>query len=254
MSNDSTRLWPAFAPINLDYDQERLKEEILSSGILYHNKVATSLAVNGKSHWDDGVHFKSEQFEKHAKIPLWAEQDKALTPAEINTFFQVNTTYPTDDPDIEAMWADIGDGRGRLPLWIAYHHPWKKRPGVVLPYLYDVIDQLGLEFISMIRIVNQLPPSIGLIHKDSGPKTNHQFFEDGGVSITLNVASGGANLYFINSNDEELTVDEANTKAWHFDDSFLHCTNEVTSPRLQIRVYGKHKNYKSLMQMNSAIW
>ena len=249
MNNNLLTQFPAFAPIDFSFDQDKLRAEIMVSGIFADNQIATSATKH------DSI-FSGADFSDHENIPYWDgdSPQKNLTKHSVNTFFQVSATSYKDYPDIGEHWQDIGDGRGKLPLWIAYHRPWQFRKDFNLPYLEHVVKSLGLDFVSMVRIVNQHPPSIGLIHKDSGRNLNRSYFEDGGVSITLNVSTGGAKLFFLNSNDVEFTVAEEELKAWHFDDSFLHCTDNVKSERIQIRVYGKHTNYIGKMLMNSAIW
>lgn len=256
MTTPSTRQWPTYAPINLKFDKTRLFDEIKQSGILSDIKVATTHSVEGKSFWDNGVNFKSDKFLKQDRVPLWngEGENKILNKQDINTFFQVNITTP--DPtqnDLTDSWIGQHNDKSKKPLWIVNNHPWTYRTDYNLSYLKSIVDRLSLEYVSMIRIVYQQPPSIGVIHRDSGPVTNSEYYNNGGVTITLNVSSGGANLYFIDSQGNEHTIDEANTPVWHFDDGKIHCTNEVTSDRIQIRIYGKHTDYQTLMLLDQRI-
>jgi hypothetical protein len=247
-------MWPTFAPLSIDFDKEKLKKEIIDSKILDQGSIATSHSKNGKNYWDNENNFQSEQFIKLKDVPLWADESKTeIIKKNINTFYQVNlTTFDKDQ--IHDVWEGKHNDKTKIPLWIKYNHSWKFRSDVELPYTNQVVDNLNLDYYSMIRIVYQIPPSIGLIHKDSGPNTNFNYYESGGVGITLNVSSGGANLYFLNKDGKECFVNEENIKSWHFDDGQLHCTSEVFSERIQIRIYGKHHNYKSLMNLNEAIY
>lgn len=252
--------WPVFAPIKLDFDQQRLRAEIVSSGILVHSHVSTTTLVGGRPRWDDGVHFKSERFKDHSKVPYWQSNgpNKKLTEAQLGTFLQVNATYceaAGAAQNYPEMWQEAPYTNGvRYPLWLIYDQPWQFRTDFSLPYLQEIVVGLGLEYVSTIRILTQTPPSIGLVHKDSGPNTNLDYYSKGGVSITLNVASGGAHLYFLNSKNEECFIDEAHHKAWHFNDGFLHCTDSTSSLRMQIRIYGRHRNYLAEMDRVRAIW
>jgi hypothetical protein len=250
MTTPLNKSWPIFAPINLSFDREKLKSEILNSGILEKGSIATSHKVDGKNFWDNKINFQNEKFKKLQDVPLWSDENKTeLIKTNINTFCQVNlTTYDVDQ--ITDMWEGKHENRSKIPLWIKNDFSWNFRSDVDLPYLQEVIRPLGLNYFSMIRIVYQMPPSIGLIHKDSGPKTNLDYYNQGGVGITLNVSSGGGNLYFIDSQGAEQSIDEENTPAWHFNDAALHCTDEIFSVRIQVRIYGNHNNYKSLMQDN----
>jgi hypothetical protein len=250
MTQNSINKWPIFAPIEINFDQAQLRDEIVLSNILTRSKIATTQQVDGKNFWDDHTHFKTTKFKKLKEVPLW--NDKELTPHTIDTFHQVNVTT-FDQDDLTDVWRGEHKTKTRIPLWIAEDYQWSYRSDYHLPYLESVINSIGLNYVSMVRIIVQDPPSIGLIHKDSGIKTNSTYYDGGGVNITLNVTTGGANLYFIDSDNIERHVDEDYTKAWHFNDGALHCTSEVTAQRIQIRIYGNHSNYKSIMDLNRAI-
>ena len=246
--------WPTFAPITVSFNKEKLRDEIVSSQILTKGFVATSHLKDGKNFWDDNVHFQSPEFNKQKNIPLWRDEShQQLNDYTINTFKQVNLTTNSAN-SLETVWEGRHDNKDKIPLWIKYDYPWHYRTDVNLPYFKQIVDSLGLEYFTMIRIVYQTPPSIGLIHKDSGPNTNLNYYESGGIGITLNVSSGNGNLYFVDKQDQEQTLQEEVFDCWHFDDSVLHCTNEVSDLRLQIRIYGKHKEYQKLMDFSKAIY
>jgi hypothetical protein len=250
MIQNSSNKWPIFAPIKIEFDQDKLYDEIVSSNILEKSKVATTQQVNGKNFWDDQIHFKCDKFKKLKEVPLW--DDKKLTPHTINTFYQVNVTTFNED-DLIDVWKGEHKTKTRIPLWISEDYQWQYRSDYNLPYLESIIKSIGLNYVSMVRIIIQDPPSIGLIHKDSGVKTNSSYYDSGGVNITLNVTTGQANLFFIDEDDKERHIDENSIKAWHFNDGVLHCTSEVSSKRIQIRIYGNHPNYKSIMDLTKAI-
>lgn len=249
MTHNSMSKWPIFAPIDLNFDQNRLRDEIVSSNILTRSKIATTQKVDGKNFWDDQIHFKGRKFKKLNGVPLW--DNKELTPHTIDTFYQVNVTT-FDENDLADVWRGEHKTKTRIPLWIAEDYQWSYRSDYHLPYLESVINSIGLNYVSMVRIIVQDPPSIGLIHKDSGIKTNSTYYDNGGVNITLNVTSGGANLYFVDSDDRERHIDEGRIKAWHFNDGVLHCTSEVSSQRIQVRIYGNHSDYKSIMNLSTT--
>lgn len=259
MTTNSATQWPNFAPINITFDKEKMFNEIKQSGILKNIKVATTHAVDStdRGFWDNGVNFSSIEFEKQKDIPLWQGEgeSRTLCPHKINTFYQVNMTTPDPEQnDLKDSWIGQHQTSNKTPLWVAFDKPWQYRTDCELPYLQSVVEQLGLEYVSMIRLVYQTPPSIGVIHRDSGPKTNGEYYANGGVTITLNVSSGGGNLYFIDNNGNERTIDEEAFSVWHFDDGRIHCTNEINSERVQVRIYGHHKYYKDLMDLSQAIY
>lgn len=245
--------WPIFAPINIEFDRVRLYKEIVESSILKSGNIATSHRLNGKNYWDNSTNFQSEQFKKLKDVPLWTDENQVeLSDYKIKTFYQVNVTTFFED-SLTTVWEGRLEDKTKIPLWIKYNFPWRFRSDINLPYLQQVVNCLGLEFVSMIRIVYQTPPSIGLAHKDSGPKTNLEYYNNNGVSITLNVSDGGANLFFVDRHGNEQCIDERRTFSWHFDDSVVHCTTEVISPRIQVRIYGKHSNYRSIMNLENSV-
>jgi hypothetical protein len=101
-----------------------------------------------------------------------------------------------------------------------------------------VVEALGLSYISCVRLVGQTPPSKGIVHVDSSLRDNIKYFKKGGVSITLNVSDGNGNLQYRTPEGLQ-TVNESKYKCWYFNDAMPHCTTEITSPRIQLRVFGK---------------
>lgn len=255
---------PKYAPIRIEYDKSRLHKEIIESGIFQNGMIATSHiadgnnpldnGIDGNNPWDNGINFKSPKFKNQDKVPLWNNRDhNYIVERGINTFKQVNVTSHCEHNQIDEVWIHNERVQHKVSKWVQYHRPWSYRTDYDLPYLRSVVEQFNLEFVSMIRIIYQNPPSIGLIHVDNVKSINEWYYNNQGVTITLNVSSGGANLYFL-QDDKEITIDESNISCWHFDDSVLHCTDEVSSERIQIRIYGKHNNYLNLMDLSHAIY
>ena len=89
-------------------------------------------------------------------------------------------------------------------------------------------------------------------------KTNSEYYDEGFASITLNIDAGNANLWFYNkADDTEYMVDESRWSTWHFNDALSHCTTEVMSPRIQLRIFGKLEssvNYLDLLDLEQAVW
>lgn len=251
---------PPWAPISFDFDQRQVKEELLSSQIKSHSKVATVINdENGNSVWDpDGIFFKEAEFKLLQKTPFYKVDQfgqKILNHRGINTFQTVNLTRL---PYLKNSHFDAWEGElannDRRPFWIKYNQPWIWNDALDLPYTREILKRLPFKYLLTVRCILQFPPSIGVVHRDSGPKMNQKFFEDGFGSITLNICSGNARLCFLNpGNNKFFVVPESDYSCWHFDDSVLHCTTEVTSPRIQIRVFGKlNVEYTSLFKDTSV--
>jgi hypothetical protein len=240
-------MFPLWAKIDHDFDQNRIKQELLSNKIFDKAMVATTIYNHdNKSVWDpEGKLFGDLKFAKQTEIHRYElqEGEKVLVNGTMNTFNMLNLTMlPEIDISNQDSWEGSLEKNDRIPLWIKYKTPWTWREDLDISYTRQVIEALPIEYPLTIRCIIQAPPSIGVVHKDSGPKTNRKFFSEGYASITLNIADGGANLYFINyKNGKRYQVDESKHKAWHFDDSCTHCTSEVQSERIQLRVFAKLK-------------
>ncbi len=238
---------PAWAPIDFEFDQVQIKNELLQDQILNKSIIATT-SYNEFNHsiWDaDGDKFPEEIFKKQKLIHHYKDiensSDRILQDGEYNTFKMLNLThYPSIVETQQNAWQGSIRDDTRSPFWIKYQKPWDWRNDLNLPLTKAVIDRLPLEYLLTVRCILQQAPAIGVVHKDNGTKGNQEFYNAGFGSITLNICSGGANLWFLNTKDQKkYMIDEANYKCWHFDDSNLHCTTEVTDLRIQLRIFGK---------------
>lgn len=240
-------MFPLWAKIDHDFDQAKIEQELLSNNIFEKAMVATTIYnKDNKSIWDpEGRLFNDEKFVKHSLIHHYEMQgeEKVLVNGGMNTFNMVNlTVVPDNDVTFKDSWEGSLENNDRIPMWIKYREPWTWRQDLDIPYTRQVIEALPIEYPLTIRCILQNPPSIGVVHRDSGPKTNRKFFIGGYASITLNISAGGANLHFVSyKNGRTYQVDESQHKAWHFDDSCIHCTTEVQSKRIQLRVFAKLK-------------
>jgi hypothetical protein len=249
---------PIFAPLTIEFDRDRLRDELVKSNIFAEGKIATTSTLESvnQSRWKHPTQFNDPKFARHAETNYWTKQNdiEVLSSGNTATFKQVNVTYPNNERDLDwfGNGSSITNKKYRTPVWISHHHAWNFKEYIEIPYLREIIASLELEFVSMVRIIYMSSDSIGIIHKDSAPSVNKSYFDSGGVSITLNVCSGGANLYFVDSEGKEHVVDDKYT-IWHFDDSAVHCTDVTTSDRIQVRIYGKKLNYASLMSPIGAI-
>jgi|TARA_R110000868_G_scaffold119545_1_gene317460 hypothetical protein len=219
-----------FNPINFDFDQEQIYNDLVNMDIFDKSFLATVIYNNGRSKYDqDGF------FNKYNDVVHYNE-NKEIVNGKFNTFVTYNFTHL---PGIEETNNNsfIDTPEGRRPIWQVYDTAWEWKKDTPKS-LKAVVEQLNLKYISCVRLVGQTPPSKGIVHVDSGIKDNLKYYRNGGVSITLNVSDGGGNLQFKSPAGLE-TVDESKHKAWHFNDALPHCTTEITSPRIQVRVFGK---------------
>lgn len=248
---------PAWASIQFSFDQEKIKSEILNSDAFNKLKVATSQYTDsGNSIWDpNGQFFNDKIFEKQKLIHHYKidpkTNERVFIQGEMNTFQMLNLTYVKDeDLSLNDAWKGDLKDKSRKPLWIIHKKPWLWREDLDLPYTRQILESLPFEYLLTVRCIIQKAPSIGVVHKDNSYQSNQAFYQEGFGSITLNVCSGDANLFYINHlNNRKYQIDENRYQCWHFDDSHLHCTTEVKNLRIQIRVFGKLKvNYESLFQ------
>lgn len=252
---------PAWAPIQFDFDQQAVLKELNSNRVFSKAKISTVIyEPGGQSIWDKESTFtKEEKFSKFSLAPHYVLNEfrqKKIVPGKIDTFKTINLTHLIDRPHSTTDgWEGELESNDRTPLWIKFRTPWIWRDDLDLKITKEVVQSLPFEYFLAVRCILQKAPSIGIAHVDSSRSMNQQFFQDGFGSLTLNVSSGGANLNYLDPFTGNIkVVDEQNFKCWHFDDSSLHCTDEVISERIQIRVFGKlKKSYAELLNGGNTI-
>lgn len=219
-----------FEAVDFDFDQEQIYNNLLDMNIFDKSFLATVIYNNGRSKYDqDGF------FEDYNDV-IHYNENKQIVDAKFNTFVTYNFTHiPGIEETEDKSFVDTPEGR--KPIWHVYDTEWQWKDDTP-EYLKQVVEQLGLSYISCVRLVGQTPPSKGIVHVDADYKDNVRYYRNGGVSITLNISDGGGNLQYRTPKGLE-TVDESKYKCWHFNDALPHCTTEITSPRIQIRVFGK---------------
>ena len=219
-----------FEPIEYNFDQCHLFDELTKMNILDKSFLATVIYNNGRSKYDqDGF------FDEYNDVVHYDDNGTKIE-GKFNTFVTYNFTHLPNIPETNNQ-SFVDTPEGRRPIWQVYDTSWKWKSDTP-QYLIDVVNGLNLSYVSCVRLVGQTPPSKGIVHVDSGIKDNLKYYQNGGVSITLNVSDGGGNLQFKSPTGLE-TVDESKHKAWHFNDALPHCTTEIFAPRIQIRVFGK---------------
>ena len=219
-----------FEAVDFDFDQEQIYNNLLDMNIFDKSFLATVIYNNGRSKYDqDGF------FEDYNDV-IHYNENKQIVDAKFNTFVTYNFTHiPGIEETEDKSFVDTPEGR--KPIWHVYDTEWQWKDDTP-EYLKQVVEQLGLSYVSCVRLVGQTPPSKGIVHVDADYKDNVRYYRNGGVSITLNISDGGGNLQYRTPKGLE-TVDESKYKCWHFNDALPHCTTEITSPRIQIRVFGK---------------
>ena len=88
---------PVWASIDFDFDQQKIKDELLSNNVFEKSMVATTdYNEKGHSRWDpNGDIFPEVIFEKNKHIPHYVQEngERKLVKGEYNTFQMLNLTY-----------------------------------------------------------------------------------------------------------------------------------------------------------------
>ena len=219
-----------FEPINIDFDQELIYKDLQDMQVFDKSFLATVIYNNGRSKYDqDGF------FENKGDIVHFDESGE-LIQGNYSTFVTYNFTHIPGIIETESN-SFVDTPEGRRPIWHVYNQAWKWKSSTPQS-LINTVNALDLEYVSCVRLVGQTPPSKGIVHVDADYKDNVRYYKNGGVSITLNISDGGGHLQYRTPGGLE-TVDESKYKVWHFNDALPHCTTEIYSPRIQIRVFGK---------------
>jgi hypothetical protein len=219
-----------FEPIDYDFDQQQLFNDLIKMNIFDKSFLATVIYNNGRSKYDQDGCFDDYNDVVHYDL------DGNKVEGKFNTFVTYNFTHLPSISETDAQ-SFVDTPEGRRPVWQVYDTPWKWKSDTPQSII-NAVSGLNLSYVSCVRLVGQSPPSKGIVHVDAGIKDNLRYYQRGGVSITLNVSDGGGNLQYKSPKGLE-TVDESKYKCWHFNDALPHCTTEITSPRIQIRVFGK---------------
>ncbi len=221
-----------FSPLNIDFDQTKIYNDLIQLDIFDKSFLATVIYTEGRSKYDKNGYFDDYQDVIHY------DEDQNLVNGKFKTFVTYNFTYIPEIKETETE-SFVNTDDGRKPIWHVYDQPWKWKLDTPQS-LIDTVAKLNLKYVSCVRLVGQIPPSKGIVHADASYKDNSKYFKNGGAAFTLNVSDGGGHLkYRVGNNLYQ--IDETKHKVWHFDDSMPHCTTEIKSPRIQIRVFGKRK-------------
>lgn len=220
----------AFIPLDINFDQKQIYDDLMSMDVFDKSLLATVIYTDGRSKYDKDGHFETYNDVVHYN------EEKKLIKGKFNTFQNYNFTHIPGIVETETE-SFVDTDNGRKPIWQVYNCPWVWKNDTPNS-IKEVVESLNLKYVSCVRLVGQTPPSKGIVHVDASYKDNLKYFKNNGVAITLNVSDGGGHLKY-RIKDKLYEVDESKYKSWHFDDSMPHCTSEITSPRIQIRIFGK---------------
>ena len=224
-----------FANLNLDYDQDRVAEEIRNLTIL------EELIPNKDKISDQNI------------LPLFTQQqlDNVIWGADINDdnadkpkgiWKSCSLTYLDNEYKDKSMLGQPGLRNSNIT-------PWQWRTDIDIPYIRQIADSLNFKMLTTVRVLTMDAGCIGLVHNDD---PEGKFYKSLGYSVTLNVSDGSTSMvYTENNRRQELKPD----KCFVFRDDCWHGIPETTSHRIQIRINGipDTKTIKNLLDMDSII-
>ena len=220
----------AFEPIDYKFNKEQIYNDLLDMQIFDKSFLATVIYKDGRSKYD-----KDGNFDAYNDVVHYNESGN-IVKGQYNTFVTYNFTHIPGIIETEDK-SFVDTPEGRKPIWHVYDTPWEWKKDTPQS-IKDAVEDLKLEYVSCVRLVGQTPPSKGIVHVDAEYKDNIRYYKKGGVSITLNVSDGGGHLQYLTPKGMQ-EVDESIYHCWHFNDALQHRTTEISSPRIQIRVFGR---------------
>lgn len=246
---------PIYAPINdFSFDELLIKKEI-DSLIKNHAVERTLPFKDGKSIYDSKGLLKVADdsiLNNTSRYYLDENLNRIYVEGKFKTYHVFNLTYLDEEPDSKIDIYSSTDPK-KIIFWHKYHKPFIWRSELENTYIKSFIDSLPFEYVQGVRLIYMDPPSVGQVHRDSHTFANKKYFESGFASISLNIDPGGGILKFLDSADNEHSVDN-DVKIFHFDDSVAHGVTTITSPRYQIRIWGKLSvSYNDILNLNKSI-
>ncbi len=243
---------PIYVPVvdSFSFDTERIIKEI-DTFIGDKAQERTLPFKNGKSIYDPEGKLSiadDDMLNDASRYYLNEEGQRVPVAGKLKTYHVYNLTYLPEEPEslIDIYRSDDPDKR---IFWHTYKKPFTWREELENSYIKQAVEQFPWEYIQGVRLIRMFPPSVGQIHKDSHPKANYRFFREGHVSLSFNIADGGGILNYLDENSEQRNVDN-NIKIFHFDDSVAHGVTPISSPRYQLRMWGKLKvPYETILKV-----
>lgn len=249
---------PSYAPLNITYDRKQLYNEILNA-CTPHLKDTALFRRPARKYHDEGKKYglsscSDEDFEKLTLHYLNEHGERCKDKKEFNSWQTMNLTHVTGEDD--TLWVNhrkINEGPP-IPLRELFSYKWEWRAEITnqISILKAIIDEFNFKYLNQVRLLIMNPPSFAGLHLDC---QNSEFFNNGFTAITLNVASGGGDLIFLDKNYNP-SIADSSVCAWHFNDHRIHGVTKCNEKRMQIRIVGKTtvSKYLSLMNLNKAIW
>lgn len=223
-----------FANLNLDYDQDLIKNEMLKIADDNLLEITSPESVL-KNQWRLPI-FSSEQIENttvyslesqgtiYKKYPAWKGCSLTYVPGSRLSLIG-SAKFRAETIDTEWLW----------------------REDIDISYTKSVVERLNFKKLNTVRLFMLESDGIGLVHQD-----DINFYENGGFSVTLNISTGGSPLVFLEGTEKHEIWPE---KTHIFLDDCWHAIPQVKSTRIQLRVNGipDEDFIASLIQTNSII-
>lgn len=233
--------FPIYSPLSKEFyfNSDILKAEI--DTLLKDSAQERTLPfVNGASVYDQQGLLNiasSEELNDTSRYYLDENGIRVPVPGKNKTYHVFNLTYLPEEPE---SFIDIYrmDDPKKTIFWHKYKKPFLWREELLGSSIKKAVEQFPWEYVQGVRLIYMSPPSIGQIHRDSSPISNHRYFNDGFASISFNIDSGGGVLNYLDEDNKQQAVSN-DVKIFHFDDSTPHGVTPIIGNRYQLRMWGK---------------
>lgn len=220
-----------FAPVNLNYDRDRLYQEITS--LRKHFKAIPAHKRWARPH--DKIFVGTQEEIDQVTV---VDDHRQMITKKLPSWVGISITHLPDD-----AWSKVGNNAIRNSSTRA----WEWRDDLSSPYLREIAESLEFEELHSVRVMILPANSIGLVHIDSAG----DYYENN-VSLTLNVKNGGSPIIFL-ENDKTYTAE--NETAFLFRDDCYHGVPRVKENRVQVRINGRpnKKILTELIDLNHTV-
>ncbi|MGJ4931906.1 hypothetical protein ACQR1I_32770 [Bradyrhizobium sp. HKCCYLS2038] len=228
--------FPAYCPLDLDFDCDRMTAEILST------RPGWKPLAPAKRFARKAAFFEVAPEEFYARCEYVETNDDGgfvYQPGE-PTWAGCSLTVT---PRHEGSSAGSFSLRARFDDW-----HWDSRFDV--PYVRSVVERLPYSQIEIVRVMSIAPGGFGPVHVDS--RSDALWEEQGYAATTFILSSGGADMIFQRGTQRFA----ADARVFFFKDCYPHGVPPVTTHRVLLRVTGKvdYDNYVRMLNLGAAIW
>jgi hypothetical protein len=233
---DAMKKFPAYCPLNFDFDPERMSRELLDTRSGWRHLPPIKRFATAPRYFEVAAsefYSKSEyvevdekgEFVYHPGDPTWSGCSLTSTPQNKNS------------------------GAGSFGLRAKFDD-WAWQPQFDIPYTRSVIERLPYTQIEIVRIMSIDIDGFGPVHVDT--RNDDLWEEMGYAATTFMLLSGGVDMQ-VQKGDLRFA---ANAPVFFFKDCFPHGVPPVKSTRLLLRVTGKvdYRAYRELMLLDDAVW